>query len=99
MMTPVSGRCSSQQTSTLPCTQVRYRTTPLHVSVQTPRRSPQHNTMSAVTANVTALSAKVSLSGKGKSRVQRVSARGPVRATGRVGFVCKAEVTNGNGTC
>jgi|TARA_B110000977_G_scaffold144049_2_gene182859 thiol-disulfide isomerase/thioredoxin len=51
--------------------------------------------MSAVTANVTALSAKVTLSRK--SRVQRVSAKAPARS-GRASLVCKAEVTNGNGT-
>ena len=50
--------------------------------------------MSAVTANVTALSAKVTLSRK--SRVQRVSAKAPARS-GRASLVCKAEVTNGNG--
>jgi hypothetical protein len=50
--------------------------------------------MSAVTSHVTAISAKVALSRK--SRVQ-LSARAPVRAVGRSGLVCKAEVTNGNG--
>lgn len=51
--------------------------------------------MSTVTANVTALSAKVSLSRN--SRTNRISAAKP-RAAARRGFVCKAEATNGDGT-
>jgi hypothetical protein len=50
--------------------------------------------MSTVTANVTALSAKVSLSRN--SRTNRISAAKP-RAAARRGFVCKAEATNGDG--
>ena len=50
--------------------------------------------MSAVTSSVTCLSAKVSLR---NSRTQRVAAAKP-RAAARRGLVCKAEVTNGNGT-